>query len=326
MIRLSAVIPTIGRSPYFDEALGSLLAQRDDFHEVVVFDNSEAKNVRATSRHASDAGVRWESSEGFLPALQSWNTAVARCRGDCVTIFGDDDVALPGFASHLNAALQRANFVLSAFETIDEHGKVIKAATTVPLHFTPAEFRHRRMRQQLRLVIPGVAFRREDFLKIGGFRDTHLPKVIYTDDDLWFRLAEAAGKVGGVEGVTWRYRWHKNQIGTGFGLRAFASGVDAFLDGLVNSLVALGAAPDAIFPEGQTREGYRQDLLTTRFQILWSRELEMDKRCFSRNVELLRDLVGVRLPFNRKYRLGHKAALSLISSRHREKFLGRASA
>ncbi|MBC8012040.1 MAG: glycosyltransferase family 2 protein [Burkholderiales bacterium] len=311
MIRLDIVIPTIGLGPYFDEALGSLLSQAEEFHEIIVYDNSESKAVRSKSRHASHPAVRWEFSPGFLPALQSWNNAVACCTADHVTIFGDDDVALPGFAKGLKDALRLADFAISRFDVINETGQVTSpAAAPRFVTATAAEFRHFRMRQQIGMVVPGVAFRREHFQKLGGFRDTHFPKTLHTDDDLWFRIAQLTGLVAAAPDVIWRYRWHSGQIGSGFALHEFARGVNPFLDDLIASLQALGAQPESIFPPGQTRKSYHTDLLVNRFQMLWKRELEKKPPSWSSRLTLIRTLTRLDVPSKRKIMLIRKAIRS----------------
>ncbi|RRJ94498.1 glycosyltransferase [Opitutaceae bacterium TAV4] len=240
LMKLTAVIPTIGRLPFLDFSIGSLLAQRIPFDEILIVDNSSDQNLQQLSRWGRMTGVRWERSGGGLPATQNWNLAVRLCSYEYVTIFGDDDIARENFCDELRTGLRNSGMVFCNFDVIDEHGDIVRRGKTLPMQFTAAQFRHARMRGELYTVIPGFAFRQKDFIDIGGFRHLGLPKDLYCDDDLWFRLSERAGSLTVARGTSWCYRIHDGQVGHVFSYRTFLQNIDEFVKLMMEALKELG--------------------------------------------------------------------------------------
>lgn len=302
---LSVVIPTIGREAYLDISLSSLLPQ-EAFDEIVVFDNSTQQQLQRGSQWGGHPSVRWERSGGGLPPIESWNSAVRACQTPWVTIFGDDDVAGPEFGAQLRKQMHEAGLIYAPFHLIDEVGRQHRDLPPIPESSDHDTFRHRRMRGQLYCVIPGFAFRREDFLEVGGFRRLGLPNDLYCDDDLWFRLGAKAGRVNVVQARTWSYRRHATQVARKFDLRGFITGFDGFARELEAALGQFDVPMVRVYPGDMGREGYKQRILAERFS-LWLRQVAGTDLSLTKEILTLPVPWAQRLPWLMR---GYAATLS----------------
>lgn len=265
-MHLSVVVPTIGREFYLDLSLRSLVDQTD-FDEIVVFDNSPSQRLQETSSLRDEPRIRWEKSGGGLPPTESWNTAVRRCRSEWVTIFGDDDVAGPDFAEKLRAQTYQAGLVYAPFHLIDEKGNRDPQVVVIPSITDSQDFRHQRMDGAIYCVIPGFAFKKDDFISVGGFRKLGLPNDLYCDDDLWFRLSAKAGGVRVVESKTWSYRRHLLQVGRRFDLAHFVRSFDGFSAKMCTALTELGVPEREVYPRISGARGYKKRILDERVSL-----------------------------------------------------------
>ena len=92
---ISVVIPTHNRPVLIADALSTVLAQRYDHFECVVFDNASEEPLAAHVASLDDPRLRVTRSDAFLSVTESWNTAIDLARGDYVILIGDDDGLLP---------------------------------------------------------------------------------------------------------------------------------------------------------------------------------------------------------------------------------------
>jgi glycosyltransferase involved in cell wall biosynthesis len=245
---VSVVIPTIGRREFLDIAVGSLLQQKEPFAEVLVFDNSSEQNLRQVSTFGDNPHVTWEQSGRQLDALDSWNTAVERGRNDYVTIFGDDDLALPNLHSQIQDVLERSDFGLLPFERIDEYGRKDGVLSGLYHDVTPRQLRYLRFQGSVGMVVPGVAFRQDKFLRIGGFQSVGLPNYLFPDELLWLKLSALESNVAVADAACWQYRKHRSSLGNVASFRGFRGHVAPYVEMLRDSLVALGVPDTDVFP------------------------------------------------------------------------------
>ncbi len=92
---ISLVIPTHNRLALTADALSTVLAQRYDHFECVVFDNASQEPLGEHVASLADPRIRFARSDAFLSVTESWNTAIDLARGDYVILIGDDDGLLP---------------------------------------------------------------------------------------------------------------------------------------------------------------------------------------------------------------------------------------
>jgi hypothetical protein len=92
---LSVVVPTRNRADYARSCLRSLAAIAGEL-EIVVQDNSSSDELgKWLAVELADARVRYEHLPGRLSVIENCDAAMARARGEFVTLLGDDDSMLP---------------------------------------------------------------------------------------------------------------------------------------------------------------------------------------------------------------------------------------
>lgn len=293
---VSLVIPTIGRPEYLDLAIASALAQVQPFAQVLVFDNSRDQRVREGSRFAQSAGVAWAQSGQMLGALDSWNAAVQACAHEFVCILGDDDLLNPEFHTELQRALARSVMVVCPFDIMDSQGHVTRPFGQVGQDLGAEAFRHGRMADRIKIMVPGICFQRSAFLAQGGFVDSTMPSLLFSDDLLWFRLATLAQTVAMVPCATWRYRVHAAQIGHVFQLKRYCDGLAGYCGQLQRLLVPLGVPPERIFPPDMGESGYRTLLSKVRCRMILNALLGQSPLPWQAVFTLLRELMQAPLP------------------------------
>ena len=106
-LRFSILIPTRDRPVTFRHALATALLQTGDDFEIVVADNCSSPAVASIVEEAASDKIRYSRTSEILPMTQNWELGLTQCRGEYVTILGDDDGLLP-------SALQCARLLLNA--------------------------------------------------------------------------------------------------------------------------------------------------------------------------------------------------------------------
>jgi len=105
--RFSILIPTRDRPVTFRHTLATALSQSGDDFEIVVADNASGPAVATIVEEAASSRIRTIRSNEILPMTRNWELGLAQCRGEYVTILGDDDGLLP-------STLQCARLLLDA--------------------------------------------------------------------------------------------------------------------------------------------------------------------------------------------------------------------
>lgn len=209
-MKISVVIPTIGRRKYLKLAIKSLLNQTVDFDEIIVFDNSKEQRIsyKVNANHFSI--IR---SGTQLDPISSWNNAVQHCKYDFVVILGDDDVADKNFCYEIKKSLKISDIVIAKSRTIDEHGySCYELPYPKKLVLNYQEFFDCRYRRECSLFVPGIAFKKSIFMKVGGFKNTSVEGSAFSDELLLFTMCLYSEYVAITENICWNYRIHSDQL------------------------------------------------------------------------------------------------------------------
>lgn len=269
MKEVSVVIPTIGRVEYLDKAIESLLNQTIPFSEIIVFDNSVEQNISELSKFGNDTKVKWEKSgDKQLDPMNSWNNAVKCTSSKFVTIFGDDDIAYEEFHSAIQKLLEKSNFVYINYDVMDENDSVTKFNKLEEIIYPSEQFRHQRMKGSLGMMVPGAVFKKDVFLNIGGYETSCLANFLYSDDLLYFKIAEIENKVIFSGKSYWKYRVHSGQIGNLIRLNDFSKSSHLYIEKLEKRLKELKVAETNIYPSELQNNGYMYKLISDRFFII----------------------------------------------------------
>src|SRR5579871_30706 len=93
----SIVVPTRQRPDTLLGTLATLIWHPGDDYEIVVADNFGDDEVTAVIRAVQERHPRVKHirSDRVLPMSENWERGVAACRGEYISILGDDDGFLP---------------------------------------------------------------------------------------------------------------------------------------------------------------------------------------------------------------------------------------
>lgn len=213
-MRLSAVIPTIGRENYLDLAVESLLSQSVPFDEIVIFDNSKEQKLEELSKFKNNPNIKFINSGLQLDPINSWNNAVKSTTSEYVVIIGDDDIALPNFSVATRKTLEKSDVVIAQANSIDEKGtKLFHLPYPKNPTLTYEEFFKERLSGRCSLFVPGIAFKKELFTKVNGFINTGIEGLAYSDELLLFSMAYVNKGISLTNEICWNYRIHSGQLG-----------------------------------------------------------------------------------------------------------------
>lgn len=237
MKRVTVVLPTIGRTEYLDISIESILKQSRKFDEIVIFDNSVKQNLKNISKFGNDETVKFICSGEHLNAIDSWNSAVKITNCEYVTIVGDDDILLPNYCENIHQLLQNSDVGILKAYNIDKNG-ILRDRLTYPNQnlLTGREFRNLRFFNKLSLFVPGIVFKKELFLSIGGFKDTQIDGFAYSDELLLSQLSALTNNIGMSKDFCWKYRIHFDQIGGVKNISNYVSRVINYIELYENSL------------------------------------------------------------------------------------------
>jgi GT2 family glycosyltransferase len=217
-VRVSAIVPTIGRPDSLLRLLESLCRQTQLPDEVVIADGSGVETTRELAELPSwaDAGLRVRHITVLPPNAVRQRTAAVAVSSADVLLFLDDDVVLePDCVTQLTKEMAASSDVVAVVATFnnqtwpepttlwrwylrifhrmgpgDWHGKVVGPLLRFgfpPTHVAPATMEW--------VGGCGTLVRRSSFEQVGGFSDFFLHRCTMNEDvDLGLKL----GKVGRI--------------------------------------------------------------------------------------------------------------------------------
>lgn len=93
--RLAIVIPTRNRQSYCDQAVRQVLGACSLDCEVVVYDNSDTRELEKLLADLSDSRLKYFYDSDTLSFVDNFSRAVGAAKADYVCVIGDDDGVLP---------------------------------------------------------------------------------------------------------------------------------------------------------------------------------------------------------------------------------------
>lgn len=91
----SVLVPTRERPDTLRHTLATVANQGREDYEIVVADNCGSPETRRVVEELGSPLVRYTRSDEVLPMAENWERGLAMCKGDYVTVLGDDDAFLP---------------------------------------------------------------------------------------------------------------------------------------------------------------------------------------------------------------------------------------
>jgi glycosyltransferase involved in cell wall biosynthesis len=250
MKKITAVLPTIGRMRYLDLAIESILNQDKSFDEIIIFDNSVEQNIEKLSKYNNYRELTFIKSGQHLNAIDSWNTAVSYATNEYVTIIGDDDILMSNYYENIQGVLVLSDVGILKAISIDENseyaGELIYPDKTL---LTYSEFRNDRFNGKISLFVPGIVFKKELFLKVGGFKNTYIDGLAYADELLLTELSFLSSTISVSKKVCWKYRIHSAQIAGVKDISTYVSRSEKYIKLYETSLISIGMKKEDIFLE-----------------------------------------------------------------------------
>lgn len=215
LIDVSVVIPTYHREKQLQEAIDSVLDQRDVTFEVIVVDDSPEGSARTSIESRRDPRVRYvrrDQPSGGRPALVR-NDGAGRASGRYLYFLDDDDILASGTLSVMSAAMDAAPAIGMVFGVITPFGSGGQQLERERMYFQDARRRALLchgggqlsaclMFLPALLVNSACMVRRNVFELVGGY-DAEIP--ICEDADFWARVAQTSGHVF-VDRIVVKYR------------------------------------------------------------------------------------------------------------------------
>ena len=93
--KFSILIPTRDRPDTFQHTLKTVIEQEGDDFEIVVADNCGSPRTREIVDKSGSNKIKYIRSDTILPMAENWEKGLAECKGEYVTVLGDDDGFLP---------------------------------------------------------------------------------------------------------------------------------------------------------------------------------------------------------------------------------------
>ena len=209
MTLVTIIMPMRNASAFVEEALASVLHERQVALEVIVIDDGSTDNSRQLVEAAQDPRVRILDGpqRGVAACL---NLGVSNARGSIIMRCDADDIYPADRISRQASWLQRFpqhDAVCGGYQTIDVKGHAVAMFGVAGVRQTEDIEAELRM-GVTRTSLCTFAMRASAMARIGGFREFFETS---SDIDFQLRLGEAC-RVGFVPCVTYLYRLHDSSI------------------------------------------------------------------------------------------------------------------
>ncbi|MDQ3034168.1 MAG: glycosyltransferase [Myxococcota bacterium] len=280
--RLSILLPYRDVEPTIDEAIASVLEEREVPLELIAIDDG--------SRDGSAARVAaWAARDPRVIAITGEGAGIARAlcrgaeraRGAVIGRMDGDDVSLPGrFPGQLDRlaqddALAVVGGLVEAFPASAVQGGLERYLEWQNALRT-AEEHARDLFVEAPLCHPSVCLRREALEAVGGFREVDGPE----DYDLWLRLDAAGWGLAKIDAQVLRWRQREGRLtftDPRYSLERFRAVKATYL---APRLRAIGARSLACWGAGPT--GRRLARALEREGVRFSRFVDIDPRKIGR--------------------------------------------
>lgn len=203
--RISVIIPSFNHGAYIEHALQSVIAQQYPDLELIVIDGGSTDGTVAILERYAGAIRHWQSRRDRGPS-DALNTGFARATGAILGFLNADDFYLPGCLM----CIARAFVSCADADVISGHGRFAEASGRLGLAtFSDRWNRRRFVYGTCVLVQPATFFRRDAFVRAGGFRNSG---SVCWDMELWADLARSGARFSTIDACLAAFRLHGESI------------------------------------------------------------------------------------------------------------------
>lgn len=206
-------MPVYNGEKYLRESIDSILNQTfQDFEFLIIDDGSSDRSLEIIKSY-QDNRIRIIKNAKNLGISQSLNNGLNLAKGDYIARMDCDDISLPNrFYTQVNFLNRNSEVVVvgSYMDLIDPEGYKTKQQYLYPLTNENIIYS---MLYSNPMGHPSVMFRREEVIKVGGYRLKKEWNNLSTEDyDLWLRLATHSYKLANIPEVLICYRDHPHSL------------------------------------------------------------------------------------------------------------------
>jgi len=200
--RITIIMPSFEQGRYLTAALRSVIEQRYENLELLVYDGaSQDESVEIIRRHASH--IAWWQSRRDGGQVAAINAGLQRATGEVIGWLNSDDVLLPGALHAIGRAFMRADLQMVCGWNIafDDAGRecwrTVYPQTSVEL-----------LRRRTLLPQETVYWRRGIGMRAGLLDDSF---ALAFDTDYWLRLMDAGAEPRVIHRFIGGFRQHDRQ-------------------------------------------------------------------------------------------------------------------
>jgi hypothetical protein len=238
--RYAVFLPVRNGAAFVREAIDSVIAQTRGDWVLVVLDNASSDGTADIAEGYAHPSIQVHRSSSSLQVWESWHrvwSMLSKREVDVefATIIGHDDRLLPDFLEAINKlaiAHPRASLYQTAFDMIDENGRMIRPSRPIPEIESAADFVAARLWGLRDSVGTGYVFRPADYVAVGGI--PNLPFLLCADDLVFARLAQLRFKASCAVSQC-VYRLHRGSLSHGISaarLVAQVSAIEQYVESL----------------------------------------------------------------------------------------------
>jgi glycosyltransferase involved in cell wall biosynthesis len=109
-MKFSVLLPTRNGAKYLKTCIQSILDQKYDDMELIIFDNANTDgSASIIESFAKDNRIKHYKTQVVVSVTENWNNALNKSSGDYVLMIGDDDYLLPEFFEKMELIIDRNN-------------------------------------------------------------------------------------------------------------------------------------------------------------------------------------------------------------------------
>ncbi len=190
---ISIVIPTYKRPQLLKEAIESALNQKNfsDYEVIVVDNNPDSVKEEEIIKSFNNSKLFYYKNEANLGMTGNWNRCIELAKGKWITILHDDDLLYPDFLREMSKIIKN-NDDIDLLTCLAEVGDQPHRKKNI-LRKIKAEIKERIGIKKITLYrllrsninpFPGVLFKKDLALSLGGFDETFYPCADYA---FWFK-------------------------------------------------------------------------------------------------------------------------------------------
>ena len=213
--RVAIIVPCYNAEKYLVDTTKSILSQSYKHFNLYLLNNGSTDNTYKIikAQKKKDRRIKIINYKKKTSRAKSVNNIIKKISNKLVCIIDADDLMFKNKLKIQLNYLKKYPYIkfLSCLGTYITDGKKNYGKTINQLKSHNSCYKLIRNKKNVGLLTPGIIFFRNEFLKVGGFREDFWP---CDDTDLWTRCAEKNYTVYAIPKILIKYRIHKNSITT----------------------------------------------------------------------------------------------------------------